>query len=94
MGVLSVAVIALLISLWHEFNRFPATGATLRELAEKISSLEQENEELRQKVDSMSDDLDLLSNSVDRLKDPEYYSLLDAGDGHGLFELEKSRGEL
>ncbi|ELZ1138935.1 hypothetical protein SP292_004894 [Escherichia coli] len=94
MGVLSVAVIALLISLWHEFNRFPATGSTLVELIEKVSDLENENEELREKINLMEEDLLSLTDYIDRLKDPEYYSLLDAGDGYGLHELEKSRGEL
>lgn len=56
--------------------------------------LKDENENLRAEIDALKDQLLDISNQIERIKDPEYYALLDAGDGHGLYELEKSRGEI
>lgn len=94
MGTLTVAVVALIIAVWHEINRFPATGHSILAMQEEIENLKDQNESLSSDIEQLKDEILELSNQFDRIKDPEYYALLDAGDGHGLYELEKSRGEI
>ncbi|TKU47640.1 hypothetical protein FDX11_11305 [Citrobacter sp. wls714] len=59
-----------------------------------MAELKDENEELSEQINLLRDEMQEMSNTLERLKDPEFYALLDAGDGHGLYELEKSRGEI
>ncbi|HCR3446973.1 hypothetical protein [Citrobacter werkmanii] len=94
MGTLTIAAIALFIGIWHEINRFPAAGKSILSLQQEVMDLKDENENLRAEIDALKDELLDISNQIERIKDPEYYALLDAGDGHGLYELEKSRGEI
>lgn len=94
MGALTVAVIALIIAVWHEINRFPATGNSMLAMQNEIDNLKDQNESLVSDIEQLKDEMLELSNQLDRLKDPEFYALLDAGDGHGLYELEKSRSEI
>ncbi|HEF0077853.1 hypothetical protein I5370_21645 [Citrobacter sp. FDAARGOS_156] len=94
MGSLSIAVIALAIGLWHDMKRFPDTNRTISELKEDVGLLKQDNDRLQNEVDRLEMQLLELSKKIDRINDPEYYSLLDAGDGWGLYELAKSRGEI
>lgn len=85
---------ALAIAVWHEINRFPATNKSLLQLQAEMAELKDENEELSEQINLLRDEMQEMSNTLERLKDPEFYALLDAGDGHGLYELEKSRGEI
>ncbi|MDM2814470.1 MULTISPECIES: hypothetical protein [Citrobacter] len=94
MTVLMIAVMALAIAVWHEINRFPATNKSLLQLQAEMAELKDENEELSEQINLLRDEMQEMSNTLERLKDPEFYALLDAGDGHGLYELEKSRGEI
>ncbi|WP_338933523.1 hypothetical protein [Escherichia coli] len=94
MTSLTVAVLALIVAIWHEINRFPATGKSLLSLQQEVRELRDENERLASEVDSLKDELLEISNQIDRIKDPEYYALLDAGDGVGLYEIEKSRDQI
>ncbi len=59
-----------------------------------MAELKDENKELSERLSFLGDEMQELSNTLERLKDPEYHALLDAGDGHGLYELEKSRSEI
>ncbi|EKA2132037.1 TPA: hypothetical protein OT983_001471 [Citrobacter freundii] len=94
MGSLTIAVIALAIGLWHDIKRFPDTNRIISELKEDVNSLKQDNEKLLNDVERLEMQLFELSTKIDRINDPEYHSLLDAGDGFGLYELAKSRGEI
>lgn len=94
MTVLMIAVMALAIAVWHEINRFPATNKSLLQLQAEMAEIKDENEELSEQINLLRDEMQEMSNTLERLKDPEFYALLDAGDGHGLYELEKSRGEI
>lgn len=94
MTVLMIAVLALAIAIWHEINRFPATNKSLLRLQAEMSELKDENKELSEEISLLREEMKDMSNTLERLKDPEFYALLDAGDGHGLYELEKSRGEI
>ncbi|KMV33922.1 hypothetical protein [Franconibacter pulveris] len=94
MGALTVAVIALIIAVWHEINRFPATGKSIIAMQNEIDNLKNQNESLTSDIEQLKDEMLELSNQLNRMKDPEYCALLDASDGHGLYELEKSRGEI
>ncbi|UNM05000.1 hypothetical protein H4O05_09960 [Citrobacter freundii] len=94
MTVLMIAVMALTIAVWHEINRFPATNKSLLQLQAEMAYLKDENKELSEQINLLRDEMQEMSNTLERLKDPEFYALLDAGDGHGLYELEKSRGEI
>lgn len=94
MTVLMIAVLALAVAVWHEINRFPATNKSLLQLQDAVAQLRDENKELSEQISFLRDEMQEMSNALERLKDPEYYALLDTGDGHGLYELEKSRGEI
>lgn len=94
MGTLTIAAIALFIGIWHEINRFPATGKSILFLQQDVMDLKDENENLRSEIDSLKDELLDISNQIARIKDPEYYALLDAGDGDGLYALDKLRGNI
>lgn len=94
MTVLMIAVLALAIAIWHEINRFPATNKSLLRLQAEMAELKDENKELSEQISLLREEMNDMSNTLERLKDPEFYALLDAGDGHGLYELEKSRGEI
>ncbi|HEE9786229.1 TPA: hypothetical protein R8F93_000221 [Enterobacter soli] len=94
MTVLMIAVIALAIAIWHEINRFPVTNKSLLQMQKEMAELKDENKELSEQISLLREEMQDMSNTLERLKDPEFYSLLDAGDGHGLYELEKSRGEI
>lgn len=94
MTVLMIAVLALAIAIWHEINRFPATNKSLLRLQAEMAELKDENKELSEQISLLREEMKDMSNTLERLKDPEFYALLDAGDGHGLYELEKSRGEI
>ncbi|MEP8942127.1 hypothetical protein [Enterobacter ludwigii] len=93
MTVLVIAVMALAIAIWHEINRFPATNKSLLQLQAEMAELNDENRELSEQISQLREEMQDMSNTLERLKDPQFYALLDAGDGHGLYELEKSRGE-
>ncbi|EPH3362847.1 hypothetical protein PCE38_004845 [Citrobacter freundii] len=94
MGTLTIAAIALFIGIWHEINRFPATGKSILSLQQEVMELKDENENLRSEIDALKDELSDISNQIERIKDPEYYALLDAGDGDGLYALDKLRGNI
>lgn len=94
MSTISIALIALAIGLWHDIKRFPDTNKVVNELREEVASLKQDNEQLLKDVERLDTQLFELSNKIDRINDPEYYALLDAGDGWGMYELMKSRGEV
>ncbi|EGT0622067.1 MULTISPECIES: hypothetical protein [Citrobacter freundii complex] len=94
MTVLMIAVLALAIAIWHEINRFPATNKSLLRLQAEMAELKDENKELSEQISLLREEMKDMSNTLERLKDPEFYALLDAGDGHGLYELEKSCGEI
>ena len=91
MSTIWVAMIALFVALWHEFNRFPATGKSIIALQEKVESLEVENERLSSELGFLQTQMSRIEEHLDRLKDPEYHALLDEGDGFGLYWLEKQR---
>lgn len=93
MTVLMIAAMALAIAIWHEINRFPATNKSLLQLQEEMAELKDENKELSEQISQLREEMQDISNTLERLKDPQLYALLDAGDGHGLYELEKSRYE-
>ncbi len=93
MTVLMIAVMALAIAIWHEINRFPAINKSLLQLQAEMAELKDENKELSEQISLLREEMQDMSNTLARLKDPQFYSLFDAGDGHGLYELEKSRGE-
>ncbi|EPL6802871.1 hypothetical protein WJI42_001186 [Klebsiella aerogenes] len=93
MTVLMIAVMALAIAIWHEINRFPATNKSLLQLQAEMAELKDENKELSEQINQLREEMQDMSNILERLKDPQFYELLDAGDGHGLYELEKSRSE-
>lgn len=92
MGTLTIAAIALFIGIWHEINRFPETGKSILSLQQEVMDLKDENEILRSEIDALKDELSDISNQIERIKDPEYYALLDAGDG--LYALDKLRGNI
>lgn len=92
MTSLIIAGLALIIAIWHEINRFPATSRSIIALQQEVEELKFENNRLSSELDTLKDEVLEISNLIDRIKDPEYYSLLDAGDGEGLYELDKSRG--
>ncbi|EKM0665574.1 hypothetical protein RBA25_000932 [Cronobacter turicensis] len=94
MGSLTLAVIALIIAGWHEIKRFPASGKSIIAIQNEIDNLKNQNECLVSDIEQLKDEMSELSNQLNRIKDPEYYALLDAGDGHGLYKLEKSRGKI
>jgi len=94
MTALMIAVLALVVAAWHEINGFPATNKSLLQLQAEVAELKDENKELSERLSFLGDEMQELSNTLERLKDPEYHALLDAGDGHGLYELEKSRSEI
>jgi peptidoglycan hydrolase CwlO-like protein len=89
-----VSLVALFIGLWHEINRFPATGESILKLQERLDELESENRDLRGKVESLDDDVLSLSNEIDKIKDPAYHQALEDGDGLALYEMDKIRGNI
>jgi predicted RNase H-like nuclease (RuvC/YqgF family) len=89
-----VSLGALLIGVWHEINRFPATGESILKLQERLDELESGNRDLREKVESLDDEVLSLSNEIDRIKDPAYHQALEDGDGHALYEMDKARGNV
>ncbi|HBE6752502.1 TPA: hypothetical protein KML76_002967 [Escherichia coli] len=93
MTVLMIAVMALAIAIWHEINRFPATNKSLLQLQAEMAELKDENKELSEQISQLREEMQDMSNILERLKDPKFYALLDAGDVHSLYELEKSRSE-
>lgn len=92
--VAGVAMSALLMVLWHEFENLPATGRTLVSMQERVNNLQDECVRLEKENSFLALRLESIEDYVDRQKDPIFYQLLDDGDGHGLYELEKSRGFL
>ncbi|CAM6553027.1 hypothetical protein [Enterobacter hormaechei] len=93
MTVLMIAVMALAIAIWHEINRFPATNKSLLQLQAEMAELKDENKELSEQISQLREEMQDMSNILERLKDPQFYALLYADEGHGLYELEKSRSE-
>lgn len=85
MTVLMIAVMALAIAIWHEINRFPATNKSLLQLQAEMAELKDENKELSEQISQLREEMQDMSNILERLKDPQFYALLDAGDGHGLY---------
>lgn len=65
-----VSLGALFIGVWHEINRFPATGNSILKLQERLNELESENKDLWEKVESLNSEVLSLSNEIDRIKDP------------------------
>ncbi|MFB4819554.1 hypothetical protein ACE3K0_12430 [Enterobacter hormaechei subsp. xiangfangensis] len=94
MTVLMIAILALAIAIWHEINRFPATNKSLLRLQAEVAELKDENKDLSDQISFLKEEIQDMSHTLEQLKDPEFYALLDAGDGHGLYELEKSRGDI
>jgi hypothetical protein len=68
-----VSVAALALGVWHEINRFPATGNSLRKLQEALDDLQWENENLKQRLSTLEDDFQYVSEQLDRIRDPEYW---------------------
>lgn len=62
---------ALGLGVWHEINRFPATGNSLRKLQEALDDLQSENEELKQRMSALEDDYQEVSEQLARVRDPE-----------------------
>ncbi|MGQ7269021.1 hypothetical protein [Marinobacter nauticus] len=89
-----VSVGALALGVWHEINRFPATGNSLRKLQEALDDLQSENEELKQRLSTLEDDFQEVSEQLDRIRDPEYWRAIDEKDGEALYELDKQRGNI
>lgn len=89
-----VSLGALFIGVWHEINRFPATGESILKLQERLDELESENRDLREKVENLDDEVLSLSNEIDKIKDPAYHQALEDGDGHALYEMDKARGNI
>jgi len=65
-----VSLGALFIGVWHEINRFPATGDSILKLQERLYELESENKDLGKKVESLDSEVLALSNEIGRIKDP------------------------
>lgn len=89
-----VSVSALIIGVWHELNRFPATGNSLLKLQESIDDLQSENEDLKQRLSVLEDDYQQVAEQLDRIRDPEYWRAIDEKDGQTLYELDKQRGDI
>lgn len=86
-----VSVAALALGIWHEINRFPATGNSLRKLKDALNDLQSENEDLKQRLSTLEDDYQEVSEQLDRIRDPEYWRAIDEKDGEALYELDKQR---
>ncbi|HGY1204168.1 TPA: hypothetical protein ACNUZK_003635 [Citrobacter braakii] len=93
MTSIGVAILALVVAIWHEINRFPATNKSIISLQNAVTEVKEENERLSSDIGLLQSQLSDALDQIDRLRDPEYYALLDADDGAGLYELEKSRSE-
>lgn len=89
-----VSLGALFIGVWHEINRFPATGDSILKLQERLDELESENHDLRKIVESLDDEVLSLSNEIGKIKDPAYHQAIEDGDGHALYEMDKARGNI
>ncbi|MCL2908794.1 hypothetical protein [Shewanella aquimarina] len=89
-----VSLGALFIGVWHEINRFPATGKSIVKLQERLDELESENLDLREKVENLGDEVLSLSNEIGKIKDPTYHQALEDGDDHALYEMDKARGNI
>lgn len=89
-----VSLVALIIGVWHEINRFPATNDSIIKLQERLDELDSENKDLREKVDFLENELLSLSNEIDKIKDPAYHEALEYGDVHALYEMDKARGNI
>jgi predicted nuclease with TOPRIM domain len=89
-----VSVAALALGVWHEINRFPATGNSLRKLQEALDDLQSENEDLKQRLSTLEDDYQEVSEQLDRIRDSAYWRAIDEKDGDTLYELDKQRGNI
>lgn len=89
-----ISLAALALGGWHEINRFPATGNSLRKLQEALDDLQSENEELKQRMSALEDDYQEVSEQLARVRDPEFWRAIDEKDGEALYELDKQRGDI
>lgn len=89
-----ISIAALAMGVWHEINRFPATAESLRKLQDRIDDLQSDNEDLQQRLSALEDDYREVCEQVDRIRDPAYWSAIDAKDGQTLYEMDKNRGNV
>jgi predicted nuclease with TOPRIM domain len=89
-----VSIAALALGIWHEVNRFPATGNSLHKLQEALEDLQSENEGLKQRLSTLEDDYQEVSEQLDRIRDPAYWRAVDEKDGEALYDLDKQRGNI
>jgi len=79
-------------ALYDSFVRLPRVGQALRDITEERDRYKEDLEELQARFDRVDAECLEALDQLARIKDPEYYSALDAADGQALYELDKKRG--
>lgn len=65
MSTIWVAMIALFVALWHEFNRFPATGKSILALQSKMEELEFENDRLSREIEALKSQIEVIYEKLE-----------------------------
>ncbi len=79
-------------ALYDSFVRLPRAGQALRDVTEERDRYKEDLEELQVRFDRLDAECLEAQDQLNRIRDPEFYSALDAGDGQALYELDKKRG--
>lgn len=89
------ALVAGLISaqaLYDSLYRLPLMRQKIHDLTEERDQYRRDLAELEKRFDRNETELYEALEKLDRIKDPEFYSVLDAGDGQALYDLDRKRG--
>ena len=89
---LLITALLALQALYDSVVRLPKAWKALRDVTEERDRLKEDLVELQARFDRVDAECHEALDQLDRIKDPEYYSALDAGDGQALYDLDNRRG--
>lgn len=89
---LLITALLALQALYDSVVRLPKAWKALRDVTEERDRLKEDLVELQARFDRVDAECHEALDQLDRIKDPVYYSALDAGDGQALYDLDKRRG--
>lgn len=94
MELILMLVCAVLAIAWDHVMVIPKLRNEIAELRMERDSAVADVADWSRRCSQLEDDYLSISQELGRLKDPEYYAALDAGDGQALWELDKRRGDI
>jgi hypothetical protein len=86
-----ITALFALEALYDSVFRLPRAWKALRDVTEERDRYKDDLAELQERFDRVDAECWEALEQLHRIKDPEYYSALDAGDGQALYDLDKKR---